>query len=616
MIAKKELPEDRFTAFFESSKLMNHRGPDYCGMERISNVLLIHYRLSILDLDSRSNQPFHSHNKQYNSVYNGEIYNFLNLKNRYGLKTYTTSDTEIMLETFVRRGKFAVPDWNGIFAIGIHQIEAEKFYLIRDRFGVKPIYIYEDEDVILFASEAKVIYDYLPSIQIDINGLAEYLWYGNTISNHTIVKSVFKVKPASILTIDLKQNKIVSEEIFWTNPGTSPKNESSTEIKANVLDLLDSAVKRQMVADVPIGVLLSGGVDSSAIVALGAKYSNSKLDTYSLEYDFNIGGKSEMDRAKMMAKMYQTNHHELKIEGRDIVGTFQNLVYQYDEPFADAGNIPLYELAKMCSKDKKVILQGDGGDEFFGGYRSYNVLDWLSFWKIASYIGHRFIYDKRWSQRMKRMSFLLNQKNDGMRMAYYMTEDVPYSSPYGVMSNSIKSKLLDCNPFVAYLEKNNMFKDESLVQKMLYTDVEILLPHTFLEKVDKATMLCSIEARVPFLDNDLTQYVLSLPSDLKVKYGQKKYLLKQALQNKVPDEILYGKKKGFDVPYKEWLRGDLYNFTYSTFDELTSDSILNKGVLLKLLENHNKRLNDHGPILWKSLVLATWLKMYSHKLTN
>jgi len=614
MIAKENLAEEQFDKFNIASNLMNHRGPDFIDSYRFENVLLIHYRLSIIDLDARSNQPFESQSKDTVGVYNGEIYNFKKLATKVTCPLRTTSDTEVMIEGFEEHGNSVVPKWNGIFASALLNKPQKKVTLIRDRFGVKPLYFYEDDRVLLFASEAKVIYEWLPSFTISYKGLSEYLWYGNTIGNQTMVNKVEKFDPGTLLEIDLKS--FVKKKIkFWENPGTRSVKKSEADHVHTIKDLLGKAVNRQLIADVPLGILLSGGIDSSAIVAMASRQSNTKLDTYSVEYDFNIGGESELKRAALIADKYQTNHHELIITAENIPDIFSALVFQYDEPFADAASIPLFQLAKACGKDKTVILQGDGGDEIFAGYRRYNIMDWLNFWRYTSKLSYPLIKNDRWRERMKRMSFVLNQKDNGLRMAYLLTQDVPYQNPYGVISEGLKTPLLKENPFQAYQEMNIKYKDENLVQRLLYADVEILLQHTYLEKVDKATMLSSVESRVPFLDNDLTNYVLGLPSDIKVKRGRKKHLLRKALHDLVPDEILNGKKRGFDVPYKKWLKTNLYDFAYDTFKENQFNAIININKLLQLLEEHKKGKIDHGPILWKSLVLCVWLNLYRDKIT-
>jgi asparagine synthase (glutamine-hydrolysing) len=614
-LISKDNPDERvYESFIKSAELMKHRGPDYNSHVRFKNALLIHYRLSIIDLDPRSHQPFYSKDGNYCCVYNGEIYNYNDIKKQLPLSWRTTSDTEVLIESFAAQGKNAITAWNGIFATAILDKHNSKLTLVRDRYGVKPLYIYEDDKVIAFASEAKVILNWLDKFKISYTGLSQYLWYGNTIDEGTMIEKLRKMAPASIIDIDLEKATITGTETFWKIPGTNATIKDENEIVRNIQVLLDKAIERQLISDVPLGVLLSGGVDSSGIVALASQHFSGRLDTYSVEYDYNPGGKSELPRAAEIARLYNTNHHELKIEAKNITDTFIDLVYQYDEPFGDSASIPLYQLAKACSHDKRVILQGDGGDEFFAGYRRYNRLDWLRFWQVATYLGKKFAPVKKWKERFKRGAFVYNQDDNGLRMAYNLTDDVPYKSPYNILLPGAFEKVYNANPFQPYIDMDRRFADETILQKMLYTDVSILLPHTYLEKVDKATMLCSIEARVPYLDNDLTDYILQVPSKYKVRRGTKKYLLKKVLKGKVPQEILHGKKRGFDVPAYIWLQKDLYDFAKQTFAESANTGLLDAENLINILDKHKSNETGYGYLLWKSLVLAQWLKIYKSKI--
>ena len=612
LIAKSDLSKDRFTDFIKSSELMKHRGPDNQGIFMEENVLLIHYRLSILDLDNRSNQPFFSKSDKSVCVYNGEIYNFKELAKQYNLNTSTTSDTEVMIELFELRGVLAVPEWNGIFSAVIYDRNEEKIHFIRDRIGVKPFYIYEDDDVILFASEAKVILDWLPSFRINSLGLSQYLWFGNTTGKQTIVKGLNKLNPATILSYSTNTFKITYNKQYWnisTNTFSNNLNEQETIIR--IREKLESAVKRQLVSDVPLGVLLSGGIDSSSVVAFASRHFNGKLDTYTVAYDYNINSKNELENARKVSKKFNTNHHELVVTSDNVKEIFNDLVFQHDEPFAEAANVPLYQLAKLCSKDKKVILQGDGGDELFAGYRRYNVLNSFDLWKSISKM-YFLIPSAKWKERIKRISFILNQSDHGKIMAYYLSQEVPYECPYQVLNTDIK-KYISQEPWATdYLEAAELFKEEKLVQKMLKTDATILLPHTYLEKVDKPTMRFSLEARVPYLDNELIDLAYSIPSDLKVKKNQKKYLLKKSLEGLIPDEILYGPKKGFDTPIGNWLRNDLYEYAKDTFLNKQND-LLDSNICLDLLEKHKKYIGDNSFLLWKTLVLFNWLHIYRSK---
>lgn len=615
LVGKHELSREAKDSFIESSKLMKHRGPDAFGMYEEENLLLIHLRLSIIDLDPRSNQPFLVESPQGVGVFNGELYNYKHLREKYGVETSTKSDTEVLLKTFLRHGKEVVKEWNGIFATAIYQNDTGELSLIRDRFGVKPLYIFENDHYIAFASEAKVILNWLPEFQLRDAGLSQYLWYGNATDGGTMISGLRKLSAASIMTIPTRALSGCREEKYWVNPGTEVSDKrKETELTSELRNKLENAVTSQLVSDVPLGVFLSGGVDSSSIVAFASR-SITKLDTYTVSYDYNIGGKSEIEKARLVSRKFGTNLHELKVEAPNIIDDIDNLVFQYDEPFAEAGSIPLYQLARECGKDKRVILQGDGGDEFFAGYRRYNIMNSYHFWKSVSSLSSKIITGQ-YSSRMKRLDFLLHQETEGKQMAYFLTEEVPYRSPYLIMTEEIRQNLTAQNPFSAYEEIAIRYKNENRVQKLLYADVELLLQHSYLEKVDKATMKCSIEARVPFLDYELTSMALALPSHLKVRRGEKKYLLRKAMRGILPDSILDAPKRGFDVPYKEWLRSTLYDYARDCFDVPGINRWMDTVYLKQILEEHRSRKTDHGPILWKGVILARWLSQYSGKITG
>jgi asparagine synthase (glutamine-hydrolysing) len=612
LLFKKPIAEESIKKFTLSSDLINHRGPDHKGIYRDEKVLLIHFRLSIIDLDPRSHQPMESQDKSAIMVYNGELYNYANIKSQYQIQTKTSSDSEVLLESFLKTNGKVAESWNGIFASVIYERQKKKLHIIRDRFGVKPLYLYEDENVIAFASEAKVILDWLPEFTLNTRVLNQFIWFGNTTGVESHVKGLIKVDKGVTTTFKISDDFKRTKKTFWSIHDIQKVNISESSAIKRTKELLQQAVSRQLVADVPVGILLSGGIDSSSIVALASLSSSKKLDTYSIEYDYNIGGKSELQKAALIAKKYQTNHHELIVTTDDVKDIFEKLVFQYDEPFADPASIPLYQLAKACSKDKRVILQGDGGDEFFAGYRRYNAMTSYQFWRSASKI-YPLIPDKRWKERMKRIDFVYGQKEFSKTLAFYMTEEVPYKTPYSIFSDELRINLAKENFSEDYEVFVSHLKGQDKVQQMLYADTEILLPNRYLEKVDKATMLESIEARVPFLDNDLAQFALALPSYQKVKKGQKKYLLKKAMEELVPKEILYGPKRGFDVPFREWLRTDLYDFAKEQFMNVDS-RILNGTALLKTLELHKSRKVDYSTLLWKGLVLAYWLRYYQNKL--
>lgn len=600
--------------FFNCIEINESSWSRFLWVYQEDNVLLVHLRLSIIDLDSRSNQPFKLPQYKATGVYNGELYNFRDIQNKYDISCTTLSDTEVFLKSFLQRGIQAVKEWNGIFSAAIFKSDSGDLTLIRDRYGVKPLYLYEDDNFIAFASEAKVILEWLPNFSLREDGITQFLWYGNTIDGGTMVNNLRKVNPGTILTFDTKKFDIKSEVVFWQNPGTLERDYNENDLIRELRVKLDNAVESQLISDVPVGLFLSGGIDSSAILAFASRHLKN-IDVYSVLYDYNIGGKSEINKARLVAKKFGANFNELLVNPSNIVSDLDELIYQYDEPFGDAGSIPLYQLAKECGKEKKVILQGDGGDEFFAGYRRYNILNDFNFWKWVSFFSSPFILGK-YKDRMKRLSYVLAQPEDGKLMAQFLSQEVPYNSPYIVLNTSYRKEIESKDPFNQYQVLADKYLNENRVQKMLYTDVEILLPNTFLEKVDKATMKCSIEARVPFLDNELTSFTLALPSRYKVKNGNKKYLLKKALRGIVPDEILDAPKRGFDVPYVHWLRTDLYNYAMSSFELKSLEKWLDLNELQRLLKIHREGNVNYGSLLWKSLILSRWLNRYTNKISK
>ncbi len=612
LIAKNKLEPEQVERFKKSCNLMQHRGPDYTGIFQDDKVFLLHHRLSIIDLDARSHQPFHTASGKTWVTFNGEIYNYRELISRYQISTRTSSDTEVLAEMYERLGVEAFKEWNGIFAAGLYTA-GKNITLIRDRFGVKPLYYFENQDYIAFASEAKVILDWLPSFKINQTGLTQYLWYGNTTGSSTIIQGLQKVLPAQTLEIDLHNHSTILKNTFWDIHSVKPEEKIQEKEAVNqITDLLGKAVKRQMVADVPLGILLSGGIDSSAITAFASQYSSQSLDTYTVSYDYNLGGKSEIENARMVAKKFNTNHHELVVKVSKLEEIFEQLVFQYDEPFADPAAIPMYFLGKICSADKRVILQGDGGDELFGGYPLFNTLYNRSFWKRATAFYH-FMPDNRLKDRLKRMNFVLNQKQEALMHAYLMTEVVPYKNPYEILQADWQKSAQSSNWTVDYEKAYHSCANMPALQRQRIINIQSELPNTFLEKVDKATMLHSVESRVPFLDNELAEFVLGLPHTRWLKGGKLKYLLKQSLKGVVPDEILLGKKRGFDVPYRYWLKNDLYGYAHNIFKHADIPWIDSQHCL-ELLEKNKNSAIDYSPTLWKSLVLNTWLTRYKNKI--
>jgi len=595
-----------------------HRGPDDNGIFIQDSVAFGHARLSILDLSDAGHQPMACSESKFLITYNGEVYNFKELRNQLGLKKcnlQSATDTEVILEYFKLKGTKSFVDLDGMFAFAIYDFKLEKVYLVRDRFGIKPLYYFSDQDKIIFSSEIKAFKGYDIDINsIDINALPEWIYYGNPLREKTLYNEIKKVLPGHYIEIDLKTLNV--KEISYWSPELIPEKKvnffrNRQPIVKKVQKLLEDAVRKQLVSDVPVGIFLSGGIDSSAITAFASKHYDNDLHTYSVGFDFD-GGINELPKALKIAKQFNTSHHELTIGSYDLADTIEKLVYIHDSPFSDAANIPLFLLGKELEGTAKVILQGDGGDEIFGGYRRYNTLSLMRYWKpIISIFSQLHQYLPRNKDFFIRNRYLnaLNFNNEAELMALLLTVEDKYNNHQDIFSKSIQTNFKDIDPFQAYKDCDSRFANKDIVQKMLFTDSQIILPDIFLEKVDRSTMASSIEVRVPFLDNALTNYALSLPSKIKVRHGQKKWLLKKALINILPNEILFGKKTGFGVPYQYWIKGPLLELFYDKKNELKNlhPTILNWKYIDCLMVENRESVNDHSFILWKILNLMIWL---------
>jgi len=593
-----------------------HRGPDSQSLRKFSNLLFGHVRLSILDRSELANQPLTSKCGRYTIVYNGEVYNYKELSTLHNLNNLkTTSDTEVVLELFAKFGVDSFNFLNGMFALAIYDSHEHKVFLARDRLGIKPLFITQSKKGIYFGSEIKVL-EKLDAISHDINisKLNEWFYYGNSLGKESLLQGVERVLPGTYIVIDMTILR-AEEHTYWSVRETLSlqkhlKIPNDKDVVIKVRELLRLAVKRQLVSDLPVGVFLSGGIDSSAITAFAAEELGGELSTYSVKFDFDKGV-NELPKARKVAELYRTNHHEFEIGGYDVADTVIKMIEHHDQPFSDAANIPLYLISQQVRDKTKVILQGDGGDELFAGYRRYNTLVNIQRMKLLAKIGNffnKFTHNNFAKHTRQRYIDALLAGEDHDVMAALLTVESKRVPPTRVLNDFYRAKVESYNFDTRYIEVASRFRDQSLVNKMLMTDLEIILPDIFLEKVDRSTMAASIEVRVPFLDNNLVDFCISLPPHLKVKKGQQKYLLKQALAGIVPDDILYGPKTGFGVPFGYWLKGPLYALFWDSFAKFKVDnsSILDEKKISLVFSDFVSGRRDDAFLLWKILNLMIW----------
>jgi asparagine synthase (glutamine-hydrolysing) len=592
-----------------------HRGPDGEGVFIGDGIALGHRRLSIIDLSDAGSQPMRLGATVV--VYNGESYNFVKLRfelEQLGHAFMGHSDTEVLLHAYAQWGLQGLERLEGIFAFALWDEERRRLILMRDRLGIKPLFYSWSDGRLAFGSEIKAV---LAAGEIDRTlddqAFAEFLWYGHALEERTIYRGVRSLEPGCRLIID---NGNLRLESWWRLESWLGGDHAKTAQEASeaVRAAVDAAVSRQLVSDVPVGVFLSGGVDSSSIAASAAIASSRRLSSFSVGFDYE-GGVNELPKARLVAQTLNLDHHELQVRGDCLDEVITDLVAMHDEPFGDAANIPLYLLARELKGSIKVVLQGDGGDEMFAGYRRYAVLGSTAWWRavprgalqlLPAMPGNR-------GARLARMATAAGHADPAMRMALMLTLETLRQPPSSLLSTEAQRKLESAtDPFAAYRRFAARFADQEPVQQMLLTDLSVQLPYQFLPKVDRATMAHGIEARVPLLDEGIGAVAVGLASSMKVRGGQKKIVLRDAMRGRVPDEILDGPKTGFGVPYEEWLRGPLNAFARSAVLErgFIERFSFDRGRLQAAFDEHASRRRDRGFVLWKLMQLALWSRSH------
>lgn len=594
-------------------KTLHHRGPDSSGVHITPNCGLAHARLSILDLSEHGSQPMHTADHRYTISYNGEVYNYLEVRDELkaiGVEFQGNSDTEVLLKSFEQWGEKAFARWNGMFACAIWDNVEHVLFLARDRFGIKPLYYSATDGQVVFGSEPKAIYaSGLVDKVLCWASLGEYLHYGTSLGTNSFLKSVKRLEPGHFLRISREYSQATQYVNILSVDQTS---DGFLTARDKVKTLLDEAVARHLVSDVPVGVFMSGGIDSSAIAAFASRHYPGKLATYSAGFDYDKGV-NELPQAAALAKHFGTDHHELHIEAGQVPDIVEELCDAHDVPFGDSANIPLYLMSKYLEGRPKVILQGDGGDEIFGGYDRYARIRRQRFWRLLGKLslwGAPYIDQNSRTYRAMRTMHALVQRDPALRAACLMSQEPMTDSPMRVFSASAREKIECHDPFSRYKQIFDRLSHQDDVQDMLLADTSIILPDLYFEKVDRATMANSIEVRVPMLDINLSRYAMSLPSDYKVKGTSKKHILRESLRGVVPDNILDAPKRGFGVPHQHWLRTTLSDFMRSVLlDPATlALGLFDQGQLELLIDEHVNGKKNNGMLLYKLLILCIWLR--------
>lgn len=601
---------------------IRHRGPDSDGtyLSPDKRVGLSFRRLAIIDLSPAGNQPMRYANR-YTIVYNGEIYNFQSLRAALINDGYTfqsQSDTEVIMACYDKYREAMPSKLRGMFALAIYDEVEKTLFCARDRVGKKPFKYYHDQSVFLFASELKAILTQQEyRREVDYEAIHHYLTLQYVPAPLTGFKGIKKLEPGHWLKLDVQTGRVESKRYWRLDYGH--KLELGEEAwKKKILTKLEEAVAIRMVADVPLGAFLSGGIDSSAVVALMSRHSNSPVKTFSI--GFEEERYSELKYARLIADKFKTDHTEFIVKP-NAIDILPKLVHHYEEPYADSSALPSYYVSQLTRQHVTVALNGDGGDENFAGYSRYSIQKFA-----LQYDQFRLLH--RWFAQPAATAVYRLVKNTfaerADRFARTMTKDYArrYANYVCYFTNDAKAELYtdDFAAKVGAINSEDVIatkfaeaKTSDKLDQTLYADFTGYLPDDLLVKMDIATMANSLEGRSPFLDHELLELTAKMPAELKLKgRDQKKYILKEALRGLVPDEVMFRPKMGFGVPIEQWFRGDLHSFAKKI---LTGRAARERGLFKPsaveaILNRHQTTKVNFANQIWALLTLELWFEEY------
>ncbi len=601
----------------EMGKALAHRGPDdqgaYVEQNAQASVAIGMRRLSIIDLEG-GYQPITNEDGSLVAVCNGEIYNYRELRAELTGKGHvfrSQSDVEVLVHLYEEHGWECVTKLRGMFAFAIWDAKQRTLVLGRDRIGIKPLFVHEGRERIAFASEVRGLWPALEERPaLSHSALLRLLILQYVPGPETAFKQVKKLMPGTVMLVTERGSEL---RRYWRPPNTcwNEGGRNEKEIQQAVREKLRQAVESHLVSDVPVGVFLSGGVDSSAIVALMSQMGQGRFSTFSVGFQ-GVPNFTELPFAKKVATQFGTSHRELEVGPKDLVATLPTIVGHLDEPLTDPALVPTYLLSKMAGAYVKVVLSGEGADELFGGYRRYS-LDWLASWyqQVPTGVRTRMLdwfrkssVDRKVVQGVRALTQDSPAKRHMEWVGAFSFEELceVTKSPEAVEAEAHRLEAL----FEPYFTEGG--DQAAAVAGMLRADLSTWLPDDLLTKVDRMTMAASLEARVPYLDHPLVEMVADIPARMKFKDGVSKAVLKTAVGDLLPKEIVTRRKMGFDVPLAQWIRGPMKDFMVEVLRSEGPPGLLNPAGVKRYLHEHLEGKQDRSRQLWSLAVVTLWFQ--------
>ncbi len=613
-----------------AAEALSHRGPDFGRTDIIDRVGLGHRRLSIIDTSADGHQPLRDSRGRYTIVYNGEIYNYQSLRQQLqqrGVSFQSQTDTEVLLQLYAHEGAACLHQLNGFFAFAIYDQQEDVLFVARDRLGIKPLLYYQDEDKVIFASEMKSLLAYGIEKDLDYASLQHYLRFNYVPAPHTMLQNVRKLMPGQYLEISKPRAERVQFGTYYQIPfdesRLNPKNLTYAQQQNKLASLLEDSVQQRLVADVPLGTFLSGGIDSSVITALASRHVD-QLNTFSVGYR-DEPFFDETRYAQLVAKRLSTNHTVFSLTNRDLYEHLHQLLDHLDEPFADSSAIPGYILSKKARQRVTVALSGDGADELFSGYNKHqaawrmlhpglaeqSVQALLPLWRVLPQSRQGALTNRvRQLQRFAEGS-ALTAKERYLRWATFTTDDAARA-----LLSKASQQRIDATTYQQRMQElvAAISDERETVAQWLYTDTQLVLPNDMLTKVDLMSMAHGLEVRVPFLDHRVVEFAFQLPEESKINRRMKKRIVQDTFRSVLPDALYRRPKKGFEVPLLGWFRSELKSMI--TDDLLEDGFVEEQGIFgpaeIRRLKQQlfSSSPGDGHATVWALLVFQWWWKKY------